>query len=254
VDLAVESTIAENGRLMSAGGIVCDDGTVFSGFIVDVSNYTTRTSRPVLVTTAHTFIDRDGRFRGLCWYLPGGRRAERALIIGVRVGIAEGRKRKPADGDDWAFALVHHRAPHELPGFKVEFSDVYDFDRAGEDPGDYVAVSYLKNRADVALASGCRPDDKRRYPAFALTNVDVADFRRMVIHDCDFAVGGSGGPLLQRTTDGWRAIAINTGETVAHVPGSLTNRNYAPPEAFNFSRRLDRDLEGELTGYLKSIE
>ena len=95
---------------------------------------------------------------------------------------------------------------------------------------------------------------KRRYPAFAATDVDAADFSRMVIHDCDFAVGGSGGPILKRTAEGWRATAINTGETVAHESGILTNWNCAPPDASNLSRRLDRDLEIELSRYLKSLE
>ena len=247
-------TDGRDGRLNSVGGIVCDDRSVFSGFIIDVSKITPKIRRPVLITTAHTFINRDGGSRGFCWYLPGGRLDERSLISGISLGITPEQKRKPADGGDWALALVNHPEPDSLPGLKVEFEDIYDFDREHEDPDDYFAISYMKKREGVMLASRCRPDDKRHYPAFAATAVDVADFSRMVIHDCDFAVGGSGGPLLKRTADGWRAIAINTGETVAHESGTLTNRNYAPPDAFNFSRRLDRDLEIELTRYLKSLE
>ena len=113
-----------DGRLNSVGGIVCDDRSVFSGFIIDVSIFTPKIKRPVLITTAHTFINRDGRSRGFFWYLPGGRLDERSLISGISLGITPEQKRKPADRGDWALALVNHPEPDSLPGLKVEFEDI----------------------------------------------------------------------------------------------------------------------------------
>ena len=46
-------TDGRDGRLNSVGGIVCDDRSVFSGFIIDVSKFTPKNRRPVLITTAN---------------------------------------------------------------------------------------------------------------------------------------------------------------------------------------------------------
>ena len=134
------------------------------------------------------------------------------------------------------------------------FADEYDFDRSNEDPARYVTASFSYKYQGVWTASDCRPDDKRNYPAFAATEVAAADFRRMIIHDCDYAGGGSGGPLLQQVPEGLRAIGINTGDTIERKPKPVRGAGYAPPDAFNFSRRLDIDLEQALIRYLQSFD
>ena len=95
------STNADRQSSSAIGGIVCDDGTVYSGFIIDVSSYAPGFEQPVLLTTAHTFVDSRGRSRGVCRYLSGGRFDDQWVISRVKLGIGEGVKRKPADSGDW---------------------------------------------------------------------------------------------------------------------------------------------------------
>ena len=257
-DISPQSTLTqtdEQRRKSSAvGGIVCDDNTAYSGFIIDVSVYAPEFELPVLITTAHTFIDAAGRSRGICRYLSGGRFGNQSVISRIKLGIGTGVKRKPADSGDWAMAIVNTPTPDVFARITPMFADEYDFDRPSEDPAHYVAASFEHHYQGVWMASDCRPDDKRHYPAFAATDVDAADFRRMIIHDCDYAAGGSGGPLLKRTTDGLLVIGILTGDTIERKTTPASGATYSPPDAFNFSRRLDADLEQALIRYLNSFK
>ena len=257
-DTSPNSPVAETDQrrrnASAIGGIVCDDNTAYSGFIIDVSRYAPEFEPPVLITTAHTFIDATGRSRGICRYLSGGNFREQSVISRIKLGIGTGVKRKPADSGDWAMAIVNTPTPDAFAGITPIFADEYDFDRRTEDPAHYVAASFKHHYQGVWMASDCRPDDKRNYPAFAATDVDAADFRRMIIHDCDYATGGSGGPLLKRTAEGMRVIGIITGDTIERETMPAYGAAYDPPRAFNFSRRLDADLEQALIRYLDSFK
>ena len=249
-----DGTHADRQSSSAIGGIVCDDATIYSGFIIDVSRYAPGFEQPVLLTTAHTFVDPKGRSRGVCRYLSGGRFDDQWVISRINLGIKADIQRKPADSGDWALAIVNTPESGSFTGVRPMFADEYDFDRSSLDPAQYVTASFSYKLQGIWMATECRPDDKRNYPAFAATDVAAADFRRMIIHDCDYAGGGSGGPLFRQAPEGLRVIGINTGDTIERKPQPARGAGYAPPDAFNFSRRLDRDLEQALIRYLRSFE
>lgn len=158
-ETVASSTLAETepqGRNGSAiGGIVCGDDTAYSGFIIDLSEYAPEFELPVLITTAHTFIDARGRSRGICRYLSGGRFGDQSVISRVIIGIGAGVKRKPADSGDWAMAIVNTPTPAAFDGIKPIFADEYDFDRASEDSAHYGAASFQHHYQGVWMASQC---------------------------------------------------------------------------------------------------
>lgn len=242
-------------RAMAAsGGVLCADGMLFTGVVIDVRSLSAAFGQPVLLTTAHTFVDEYGHSRGTCRFVPRGGGGRGYELGFVQTGLGPDAVRKPADARDWAFAIVLGVVPGAIAEAPVAFGEQTDFDRQRENPSDWMAVSYAARLRDVAWATDCRPDDKRAYPDFAATDPDSADFTRMIVHDCDFAGGASGGPLLRRTAAGWRVVAIHVGDTGREKRGESGSVWYAPPQAFNFSRRLDGVLESALVDYLGVLD
>lgn len=239
--------------LAASGRIACDDGMSFTGFVADVEALAPGFARPVVLTTAHTFVDENGRSRGTCRFAPRGRSGRSYELAWVSTGLGPGERRKPADSRDWAFAVAVGIVDGALPHAPLAFGDETDFERAAERPADWLAVSWLPRLRDVAYATDCRPDDKRAYPDFAATDAAQADFTHMIVHDCDFAGGASGGPLLRRTERGWRVVALHVGDTGRDKRGESGAVWFAPPLAFNFSRRLDGELERALLDYLARV-
>lgn len=231
-------------QLMNATGtVVCMDGTVASGFVVDIAEYVAEDIEFRLVATSARalYAPRTGKSRGQCAFVP-------AVAPGVYLKIEDhlvGEKTlKPADSNDWAFGKIA-LGPAGLSAIAIAFADSYDFDpKASVELWDVGFESQLNT---MTLARDCAPDDKSRYPGLLKVKESLA---HMVIHDCDYMPEARGGPLLLSKFGETRVIALNSGGPGDDV-GGFFGVPYDPRRSFhNYSRRFDDELEQKLIAFL----
>ena len=239
-----ETSDVEKRLVMDATGtIVCMDGSVASGFVVDVAEYVADVVDFHLVATSARalFVPETGAARGLCVFVPAAAPGVYLRIDNYLVGE---RALQPADSNDWAFAKVP-QSPLELGTIAIAFEDLYDFDP--DSPVELWAVGFEPKWNAMTLARECLPDDKRRYPVLLKLKENLA---HMVIHDCDTMSGANGGPLLLSKFGETRVIAINTGGA-GDTRGHYNGVPYDPRRLFhNYSRRFDDELEQKLIAFL----
>ena len=239
-----QTSAVEKSLVMDAtGSIVCMDGTVSSGFVVDIAEYLASESDfQLLATSARALVvPETGEDRGQCAFIPA---VAPGLYLKIESYLGGGRVLEPVDGNDWAFAKIP-LGPVALGAIKVAFEDIYDFDR------DASAMAwnagFESRRQVMTLVSDCKGDDKSHYAALQKAKEDLAS---MVIHDCDYMPGAIGGPLLLRKSGGMQAIAINVGGA-EDANGSFYGIPYDPRRSFyNYSRRLDAALDQKLIAFL----
>ena len=239
-----DTSDVEKRLVMNAtGSVVCLDGTVSSGFVVDVADFVVGEIDFRLVATSARalFVPETGQDRGRCAFVP-------AVAPGVYLKIEDHlvgeRVLKPADSNDWAFGKIP-KGPTALGAIAIAFEDLYDFDP--DLSVELWNVGFEPQWKSMTLARDCMPDDKSRYPALLKVKESLA---HMVIHDCDSMPGAIGGPLLLSKFGETRVIAVNSGGA-GDEDGSYYGVPYDPRRSFhNYSRRFDTELEQKLIAFL----
>jgi hypothetical protein len=230
--------------LNSSGSIECFDGSMGSGFIVDISEYVDGEQDFYIVATSAQVLYRGetGEARGRCAFVP-------AMSPGNRLELRDrlyGHTRvSNADSNDWAYARIdkHVSGLESLP---VAFGDVYDF--RADIPLEIWTTGVDPRSGRIAVTSNCNLDDKSIYSGLWQQKDDLS---RMVLHDCDVASGSRGGPLAYLSDGQFFAIAINAGDGGGKKFPSLSGIPYDPQRRFhNFSRRFDEELEGKLVAFV----
>ena len=230
--------------LNATGGIVCADGTTGTGFVVDISSYVLggKAEFQIVATSARVLFDGEtGESRGTCAFRPAALPGE---YLRLGENLAGAARVKSMDSNDWAFARVEQ--PRTLPvTLRIDFGDA---DAPTVSPDSKLwAVGYVDAWGQVGVSSRCRPDEQLS----SSSRRGVADAGHMMIHNCDILGSSRGGPLAIRENDSFRVVAIHAGESQEEDFGDLTGIPFDPQRNFfNFSRRLDKDLESKLVAFI----
>ena len=239
-----ETTDVEKRLVMDAtGSVVCLDGAVATGFVVEIGEYVAdAVDFRLLATSARAFFDpATGQSRGRCAFVPA---VAPGIYLKIEDHLVGETILKPADSNDWAFGKIP-LGPPALGAIAIAFEDSYDFDP--DTAAELWDVGFEPRWNAMMLSRECTPDDKSRYPTLLKTKESLA---HMVIHDCDYMAAAIGGPLLLSKFGETRVIALNTGGA-GDGGGSLYGVPYDPRRSFhNHSRRFDSELERKLIAFL----
>ena len=195
----VETGSSEDAALSAVGVLARDGRAEATGFLLG--------ARDVVVTTAHSFYDH-GRFKsGRYAFLPAGEAVEAVDIARSDIVAVGTRYPRREPWRDWAIVrlpapvaarfrpLVHQLLANNLiaTGERSVELVAYHRDRI---EADHWPIRYVSEPCTLRIKA---PGDH-----FA----DIADID---LHDCDFDVISSGGPLLVRHGDDYAVIGINAG-------------------------------------------
>lgn len=232
------------GLLLASGAIFCKDGTIGSGFVVDISEYVeAETEISIIATTARVLYQPGtGNSRGECAYRPASA-PHRYLRLGER--LTGSRRSGHLDSDDWAFAVID--TPFASLGFgRIKFLKEADFSASSR--YELWAAGYAPEWDSVAVASGCKSDSGLSYASLWRQKSALAN---MIIHNCDMMTGARGGPLAIRRDDEFLVAAINAGSSREENYKDLHGIPYDPQRNFfNYSRRFDTELEDKLVAFI----
>ncbi len=90
--------------LNAIGAINCFDGSLGSGFVVDISEYVSgEQSFRVIATAARVLYDEAGNSRGRCAFLPASAPGHYFEVGDRLAGTTRPRR---VDGDNWAYARI----------------------------------------------------------------------------------------------------------------------------------------------------
>ena len=237
-----QATPEERDQLLDAvGGIECTDGTTGTGFVVNIDNYVDgEPDFQIIATTARVLFDwRTGQTRGDCAFRPATM-PEKYLRLGDR--LAGAARTKSMDPNDWAFARLEQSQP--LPQkLRVFFADAHTNFPVIE--RELWAAGYVRLSGQVSISSQCqatKPSTSQR---------DIAESERLLIHNCDILGSSRGGPLAIREDGRFYVVAIHAGEGQEDRYGDLSSIPFDPQRNFfNYSRRLDKDLEEKLVAFV----
>lgn len=238
-----ETSEVEKQLMNATGAVVCMDGTVATGFVVDIAEYVAEEVEFRLIATSARalYAPRTGKSRGQCAFVPA---VAPGMYLKIEDHLVGDRILKPADSNDWGFGKIP-LGPAELSAIAIAFADSYDFDP--NTPVELWDVGFESKGRAVSLARDCTPDDKSRYPDLLKVKGSLA---HMVIHDCDYMPEATGGPLLLSKFGETRVIALNSGGPGDEI-GGLFGVPYDPRRSFhNYSRRFDAELEQKLIAFL----
>ena len=244
--VAIEDAVVPGStNLLNASGVIeCLDGSVGSGFVVDISEYVDGDQDFYIIATSAQVLHRaeTGETRGRCAFVPSSSPDSRLELSESLLGHARIRN---ADTNDWAYARIGKHVP-DLEALPIAFGDTYDF---GPDIPLVIWTTgvHLASRS-IAVSSDCNLDDKTIYSNLWKQKDDLS---HMVLHDCDVASGSRGGPLAYLSDGQFFAIAINSGDGGGKKYPELNGIPYDPQRGFhNFSRRFDDELEGKLVAFV----
>lgn len=232
------------GLLYATGSISCLDGTTGTGFIVDISDYVERDAGiTIIATSARVLYDNvTGLSRGDCAFRP-------ASAPGVYLKLDERLAGSPRAGhidrQDWAFARLA-RSFGSLGFGRLKLESRSDL-KVSARPLLWVA-GFAREWDAVALATGCRPDSGISYSSLSRRRDEIGS---MIIHSCDTMRAARGGPLAVRENGEFLVVGINAGSSREERDEELYGIPYDPQKNFfNYSRRIDRELEGKLVAFV----
>lgn len=229
--------------LAPAGGIFCTDGTVGTGFLVDVSGYLADNERvSILVSTARVLRDpKTGYNRAICGFRPGGA-PDKLITIGER--LTGWNRVGFMDRNDWGFARLDDD-PTLPAGLTLDFAAARELEDS--ESAELWAVGYSNKHEQLTVSKDCEMAQVRADPS-ALVEQGPLPF---IIHDCDLHRQSRGGPIAIMVEGKFRIVGINVGngqeesfDDLSYLPFDLSRRFY------NFGRRLDEDLENKLVAFL----
>ncbi len=230
--------------LDAAGAIECADGTVGTGFLVDISKYVIGAPRLRLVATSAKVLYRGdaGETREPCAFRPVAAPGQYLRIIDRILGS---QVNFFMDRDDWAFATIEADDISLPRALKLRFAAADAVDTPHE---KLWTAGYMAATDTIAVASDCGSYVSEAAARSELTRRDIS---HVIIHSCDAMENARGGPVAIRNGDQFEVIAIHTGSSYDGRGRDKQGIPFDPQrDFFNHSRRLDMELENKLVAFL----
>ena len=114
-----------------------------------------------------------------------------------------------------------------------------------------MSSAYNPRRGTPDISLNCSPESKLKYKEKKQSdaNFTLPQWEKIVIHNCGYVTGGSGGVLARRSSDGLKVIALNVGYYGGPQKGGVGIK-YDPPTTFNGSRKFDTEMKERLAKYV----
>lgn len=196
---AIEPGSAEDDNFSAVGVISRDGHAEATGFLLG--------RRDLFVTTAHSFFSR-GRFKsGRFDFLPAGHIEHRVSIAESDIVAIGTRSPRREPWRDWA--VVRLSRPVPIVYQPLTFAPLAA-DYVSSDAHAVRLIAFHRDRIEIDhlpiryISENCSLQTKGAGDHFS----DIDD---IFLHDCDFDVISSGGPIVARIGESFAAVGINAG-------------------------------------------
>ena len=214
---------AEAGRFRSIGIIRCADGGIGTGFLVTVENQV----KDVIVTAAHTLINKKGTRRPTCKFYPAGKpsRKRSAGVVRYVAGTYDPYSRI-LDGKDWAVATIVKRLSKTYGALPVAALAPALGTEAPK--GDFAMVGFDGDQRRLMITGNCK------IFAYKETNFRNYDPLTMYEHNCDSTQGWSGSPFMVKEGNRFVAVGVHSGE----IRGRRADPRFTPNLVVRFDAAI----------------
>ncbi|MGB5949650.1 MAG: hypothetical protein WBG82_10035 [Parvibaculum sp.] len=163
--------------------------------------------RDIIITVAHAFLTSDDKRLSHCQFWPGGHQTDAIPVAITLLGTA----RPDTDwNEDWAVALLEHKAPLKYQPLEPLIMYPEDADARRASGTKFMLAGHNGEIGPLMVSDHCGPRHKM--------NADINRFdSRAFNHDCGMAPGWSGGPLMVILNGRPFVIAVNATELNALV-------------------------------------
>lgn len=236
----------EDTQLSGVGVILKDGFADATGFLLERND--------IVVTTAHSFYA-DGRLKpGHYTFSPANNSADAVTITEKDIVFVGTTTPRLEPWRDWAIVKLNQPVPAHYKPFRywvldhLAFADVRKNVKLVAYHQDLIKTS---NRTRRYVSDRCSLKYKERGDFFR-------HIERVYLHDCDFDVVSSGGPVVTRYGSEYHVIGINAGFFVPDFASDSPRRlNYSEFNGAlnpNYALSFDEEMSRQFRSVMRSID